>query len=513
MGHGQRERRDQVAGAGADHGGPEHAIAALLQQDPQEPLLLAVEQGAVILLEGHVDHVESDSLLLRFPPVQAGVGHLRRGVGAAGYDQPVGTGAGKEERVLDHDRGMGVGQVGEVGRGRHVAGGEDAGVRRAQLRVDPDAGGVAADADFPESQPFDVGRPAHGHQDFVADGLPLLALAVDPGEPDGAGLGRRFLDPRAKGQLDAVAAKRPFDHGRRVRILARQDAGQHVEDRHPAAEPGEGLRELAADRAGADDGQPPGPLGQGEDGLVGQVAAALEARYRRRLGAGAGGDHGPPEAQLAVAGGTGHGDRAIGEEASFAQVDVDAGIPEALGAVVPADLRADAAHALHRRGEVAGPLGARRAEAGVGAAGTPPTGRGDHALGRHAAEVQAIAAHQPAFDQRHPGAQARGGDRGHQAGRAGADHHQVVTPRRLRVRPVGGRDLVDQRPVVPVLRQQFRPGHSPTSSLSARRAMRVTTAITAIVATSPTPVKTWVSQPRSWPPPAAISATSPATLP
>ena len=439
--------------------------------------------------------------------------HFRRGVGAAGYDQPVGAGAGKEERVLDDDRGMGVGQVGEIGRGRHVAGGEDAGVHRAQLRVDPDAAGIAADANLLESQPFDVGRPAHGHQEFVADGLPLLALAVDPDKPDAAGLRRRFLDPCIEGQLDAVAAKRPFDQGRGVRVLARQDTGQHVESRHPAAEPGEGLGELTADRAGADDGQPFGPLGQGEDGLVGQVAAAFEARYGRRLGAGAGGDHGPPEAQFAVAGGTGHRDRAIGDKPSFAQVDVDAGIPESFGAVVPADLRADAAHALHRHGEVAGPLGARRSEAGVGAAGAPPPGGGDHALGRHAAEVQAIAAHQPAFDQRHPGAQPRSRDRGHQTGRAGADDHQVVTPWRLRVRPVGGRDPVDQRPVVPVLRQQFRPGHSPTSSLSARRAMRVTTVITAIVATSPTPVKTWVSQPRSPPPPAAISARSPATLP
>ena len=50
---------------------------------------------------------------------------------------------------------------------------------------------------------------------------------------------------------------------------------------------------------------------------------------------------------------------------------------------------------------------------------------GEQRLARHAAEVQAVAAHPVALDQRHAQAELRG-DRGHgQAGRAGADHRQV----------------------------------------------------------------------------------------
>ena len=53
-------------------------------------------------------------------------------------------------------------------------------------------------------------------------------------------------------------------------------------------------------------------------------------------------------------------------------------------------------------------------------------GRSDQGLARHAAGVQAVAAHLVFFDQGHPGAH-RGSDvGGHQAGGSGPDHHQVV---------------------------------------------------------------------------------------
>ena len=81
---------------------------------------------------------------------------------------------------------------------------------------------------------------------------------------------------------------------------------------------------------------------------------------------------------------------------------------------------------------------AAKSTVGVAAARTPKLAasatsrddaRGaDDALRRHAADVQAVAAHQVAFDQRDPRAQPGGAGGGHQAGGAGADHDQVVAP-------------------------------------------------------------------------------------
>ena len=200
VGHGQGQRRDQVTGAGAHHGGPEHAIAALLQQGPAGIPPPRRRAGP-----GDSPRGTRRSRRERFPapPLPAGPGRRAppparcRCSGA----RPAGRrGAlGKKSAFWTTTAAWASARWGEVGRGRHVAGGEDAGVRRAQLRVDLDAAGIAADADFLESQPFDVGRPAHGHQEVVADRFPLLALAVDPGEPDAAGLGAPPLRSSRRG--------------------------------------------------------------------------------------------------------------------------------------------------------------------------------------------------------------------------------------------------------------------------------------------------------------------------
>jgi hypothetical protein len=87
-----------------------------------------------------------------------------------------------------------------------------------------------------------------------------------------------------------VGAEPALDDGGRVGILPLEDAGNALDDRHPAPERQERLRQLAADRAGADDHEARGPLRQREDGLVGEVARLLDARDRRRRRARAGGD-------------------------------------------------------------------------------------------------------------------------------------------------------------------------------------------------------------------------------
>ncbi len=88
----------------------------------------------------------------------------------------------------------------------------------------------------------------------------------------------------------------------------------------------------------------------------------------------------------------------------------------------------------------------------AGARVVPGAGGADHRLRRHAAVVEAVAAQQPALDQRHPGAQPGGAGGAHQPGGAGADHHQVVALGRLRVDPGRRVDVVDQPLVVAIER-------------------------------------------------------------
>jgi hypothetical protein len=72
--------------------------------------------------------------------------------------------APEEERVLDDDRGMRVGEVRELEEGSDVAGGEDPRVGGAQALVDLDPGLVVGDARRFEAEVLDVGRAADGDQ-------------------------------------------------------------------------------------------------------------------------------------------------------------------------------------------------------------------------------------------------------------------------------------------------------------------------------------------------------------
>ena len=65
---------------------------------------------------------------LRFLLVAADVRDLGAGVGHPRHHQVLMTRAAEEERVLDHHRGVRVGEVRELGQRRDVAGGEDPGV-------------------------------------------------------------------------------------------------------------------------------------------------------------------------------------------------------------------------------------------------------------------------------------------------------------------------------------------------------------------------------------------------
>ena len=114
----------------------------------------------------------------------------------------------------------------------------------------------------------------------------------------------------------------------------------------------------------------------------------------------------------------------------------------------------------------------------------------DQGLRGHAADVEAVAAHEIPLDQGHARAQPGRPGGGHEPGRAGADDDEVVTPRRRGVGPGERMDVGDERLVVlvPGLEpDRRRVAHAAARRERLARATRVRYTVTATVATSPTP--------------------------
>ena len=355
----------------------------------------------------------------------------------------------REQRVPDHDLRHRVGRVRELERRADVARRVDARVAGPQARVDPHAGTVVRHPGLVQPESLHVRRPAHADEDLVHDRLARRAGrgVTDPfprAAPPVRGNRPHFADRRVEGEPDPVVLHPRPDHRRRVRILPRQDARGPLEHRHFAAEAGERLGELAADRTGADDGEPARQLRQREDRLVGQEARLRQPRNRRRRGSRPGADGGPREPQRGVA----DAHRIAPAEASRADEDVDAESLVPLGGVDAADRRAQPAHAGHGGPEVA--LDAareRQAELRAVPRGGPDARGPDDPLRGDAADVQAVAAHQAPLDQRDPGPDSRRHRGGHEARRAGADHDQVVASAGRGVLPPGRMDVRDELPV------------------------------------------------------------------
>ena len=115
-------------------------------------------------------------------------------------------------------------------------------------------------------------------------------------------LARHDEDLRGEPQRDAVCGEAARDDRRRVGVLARQHLRLPADQRHRGTQARKRLRHLAADRSGADDGEPRRLFRQREQRLVGEVRDAGEAGNRRHRGAPAGRNHRAAEGQRAAAG-------------------------------------------------------------------------------------------------------------------------------------------------------------------------------------------------------------------
>ena len=210
------------------------------------------------------------------------------------------------------------------------------------------------------------------------------------------------------------------NEGDEVGVVPRQNAA-HLDQRHLGAEPPAGLGELAADGAAADDEEALEGWGLVEEGLVRQVGHGVQPRDRRGEGPAAGGERKAPCPDRVAPGlkGVRPGEARARPDDPYAQP------LEPLDAVVGGDA---GDHVLDMR-----PHGARvdtgldggDAEGGaLSHHGRPPPG-GDQALGGHAADVEAVAAHRPFLDQDDLGADLRRPRRERQPGRAGADNAKI----------------------------------------------------------------------------------------
>ena len=73
--------------------------------------------------------------------------------------------------------------------------------------------------------------------------------------------------------LYPIAAQGLVHDGCRLRVLARQEVGIGLEERHLRPETLQGLRQLTANGAATDHTEPLRTLGQGKNALVGQITA------------------------------------------------------------------------------------------------------------------------------------------------------------------------------------------------------------------------------------------------
>jgi hypothetical protein len=290
-------------------------------------------------------------------------------------------------------------------------------------RIDLDAVRAEAHPGRLQTQSFDVRSPPGGHQDrFALDGFDRATGAPEADLADASVLprGDRFgvrEDPHA------VLFESPPEERGNVLILARENPGRLLEDGDAHAQAGERLPELAPHGAAADNDHSIRLLVEPvEDRFVGVMRRSPQPLDRRNSGAAARRDHEVPSAKSNAV----DLDFTGRDESRLAAKYVDPEPFETLLRIVRSDLRAALPHPPHHGLELE--AGLLRIEPPVARAPDlrdQASGR-NQGLRRHAAGVEAVPAHPIPFDERNAAPEAGGSRRRHEAGRAGADHDDVV---------------------------------------------------------------------------------------
>ena len=261
---------------------PRIAVLALLEVDAQEALVLAVEDGAVDLVELDGEGVHLDPLRLGVLLVEARRGRspgwcrcTRGWSGRCAFARPKKSAFWITMRAWASAMWVNWKREATSPQAKIVR------VGGAQVVVHLDAGLVVATPAASRPRPSTFGaRPAATRISSATISRRSPSRSRRPSSSRPAAPHLDDLD--AELEVDAVARQRLLDDLGGVGVLAGQDVAVHVEQGDPAAEAGEGLRQLAADRAAADHHQPRRQLGEVEDRLVG-----ADSRPRRGRGSAA----------------------------------------------------------------------------------------------------------------------------------------------------------------------------------------------------------------------------------
>ena len=217
--------------------------------------------------------------------------------------------------------------------------------------------------------------------------------------------------------IDTLIGQTAEQHRGELRIIARHCAGG-LDNRDGSTELAVGLREFDAARARANNDEVVGEPIVVENGLVREIRYGFDAGDRRNRRLRTRRDHDMSGADRAVTG----GNRPRPDKACLGAQYVNPKPLETLDQIMRRDRLHDAAHVPANRGEI----DIRPGAANPKAAGTPYSvrgfGGGEQRLRRHAAAIEAFAAHFGPFDQDRARAEL-GADRGRgQPGGAGPDH-------------------------------------------------------------------------------------------
>ncbi len=271
------------------------------------------------------------------------------------------------------------------------------------------------------SRPSTTGaRPAATSRCDPSRRSPLSRITATPA---GERVDARDLGVAA--QIDAFALQARDDDGGKLGIVLGEEVGD-LQHGDPRAQPAMGLRHLQADRPAADHDQMAGQGAVGEDRLVGEIARFGQAGDRRRRRSRAGRQN--DASALMRCGPACNSVRPMKRASSFRTrtPSFSKRSTESLGAMAAIT----SAHVIHDAAEIDRGLDRRDAEGRAVALRLRHPGGGDQRLGRHAAMVEAIAAHLGALDQH----DARG-----RAGRRRTPRPGPPSPRRRCRHPERGR--------------------------------------------------------------------------
>src|ERR1700722_13310297 len=243
---------DELSDLRADHVRAEKLPGLLVENDFDQPLVLAKRSRLAVADKGKTPDANVELLIFRRLFGQTNRGDLRRAIGATGNHQLVHRVRMQSLDRLDADDAFVLGLVRQKRRTGDVADGVDSRHVGLAGAVDDNGAALGLHAEFLQTEIFDVADNADGGDDAL-DGKRLYATfaIIDGGGDAVAGL-VELGDLGAGIDLDALLLETFARECGDLGIFGRKYLRQHLDHRHLGSEGAVERSELNADGAGAD---------------------------------------------------------------------------------------------------------------------------------------------------------------------------------------------------------------------------------------------------------------------